>query len=1116
MKKFFIALGFSILTFGSGYALPTGQSIQEISRDNRNLLRPFLKQRSSLSSNLKRSGNGTTITRLMHDKITGSRVTTGGATLYGWLAFSDNSSLVNGLYEVNGQDLELKWATPFTESGSLEASWINEGRLCGYVNFSAWGYLYSASYVELNLETGEVYENDMIDTSSLLQTAAFNDNDGIVYGYGLMSGNRKCFMGVSPYTPEDKYMIKEITPGEFCLSLCYNKYEDSLYGININNDFVKISPEGEQEIIFNLGIDNVGQYPTGLAYNPQEGLYYWNVIYENNTGALITIDAANTTFDIYEFLPYGDQFYTLFCLNDTFNENRPARPEIDSYEFIDGSTTGQVTYTLPSKFMGGNSIIGDVQYNAYLDGEIYETGITSPGSNITIDYVNISTGMHVFGMAAEVNNVEGTMVTTRFYVGNDTPAAPEHVVLSKNKVTWNKVTKGIHNGYLDLSAIQYEVFIDGISYGITSNTEMNITLPDNVEWTLFTATVQAICNGMRSDMSNESNGVAGGEAMELPVFFLPTYEEFQLMTVVDGNQDGVGWYWVDVNPAAFCSGGYDNSKRMNDWLFLPPINFSSSNKVYTISFDLFSWFDYPEKGDYLEVVLCSSDSPDSVISTIIESVEPGGWYTPLKAEGVISVAQPGNYYVALHSISDPYSPGVLVNNISISDDGINSNSPAEVTDITAIPGENGALEATVSFTLPLKNIGGESLDPSMTLTATIEAANTINVSGKPGERLTATVETVQGTNNISITVSDGINNSLSSSISIYTGVDIPEIVQSLSGTVSSDMMSMTLTWEAPSIGTNGGVIDPSQVTYDIYIYELTFIGYMWMPYQLDVEGTSFTFTMEQGAEQQLVQLGVMSRNVAGTNNQIVVVDGVMGTPYNLPMVENFNNALTSLTYNPWVEYNPSPDYLASVWSFYYLADIDPSYSYDEIGLLAMTYEENSKARMGMPRFTTENISQVSLNLNIYNTLNLPKIKILGQYYGSEIIEIGEITLDNNIGMQVGTISLPSELMGKEWVQLYIEADFSSVTQYLFINELSVIAEEYGSVSEITQSSNRITSAKGEIVLQTNDCIDYTIYSSEGYKVDSGITSGSNTRINVNNGIYIVTLGDDIRKKVIVR
>ena len=124
----------------------------------------------------------------------------------------------------------------------------------------------------------------------------------------------------------------------------------------------------------------------------------------------------------------------------------------------------------------------------------------------------------------------------------------------------------MHNAYLDLEAMSYCVYINGELVGDTKETVLAIELPSDKPLSLYTASVKAVCHGMESEMSGESNVVSAGEPMQLPVYLEATYEDFLMMRQYDEN--GVGWSYTEIAEGNVISSGMSEVQARQ--LAVPP------------------------------------------------------------------------------------------------------------------------------------------------------------------------------------------------------------------------------------------------------------------------------------------------------------------------------------------------------------------------------------------------------------------------------------------------------------------------------------------------------------------------------------------------------------------
>ncbi len=90
--------------------------------------------------------------------------------------------------------------------------------------------------------------------------------------------------------------------------------------------------------------------------------------------------------------------------------------------------------------------------------------------------------------------------------------------------------------------------------------------------------------------------------------------------------------------------------------------------------------------------------------------------SPTEFKGEITADKDSKIYVGIHAKTESKSNALYVLSFNIGE-GLVTSVPATVTDFKAESPVNGAREATVSFTLPTKNLGGSDLEGGFALTA---------------------------------------------------------------------------------------------------------------------------------------------------------------------------------------------------------------------------------------------------------------------------------------------------------------------------------------------------------------------------------------------------------------
>lgn len=1056
------------------------------------------------------------------------RKTAGGTSLYGMIT-AGHSDYPRGMYRFNPDGISLMWRDPlFTYENSyaeLQTAYYRNGRICGFDHWYEYGYFWGQKYYELDFNTGEWLTEDE-DEDCVYQgwfvNLTYDSKSDTIYGYGTddeEEASTAMFMKTSGKNVFQYEIIKDYGYSQAgfnmqCVSMCYNPIDDNLYGINLKKQFVRIDKEtGDQTVLFNVPVE-MGLYVTGLVYSAVENLYYWNCNYDKTNGqwgsTLYTIDAANGTFTPIMEFDGGDCFQYLFIVGDNVDNEAPRRPELVSYSFPDGATSGSLVFKMPTEKISGAPISGNLDWKFNVDGGLYSDGTATAGEEVTVEVNNLRNGEHTFSMTAALGDKVSSEVSTTFYVGSDRPKAPAQVILEEKSIYWSAVREGVNGGYIDPAEIEYEVFLNGELYTTTKRTSTTLTLPADAPVQRWQASVVAVYNNMRSTPTS-SNTIVAGAPWKMPINIDCTEDMLELMTIVNGNNDDETWEYTDWEDGWYSGQVDSGSGQGSDWVILPPIEFPDADKYYSFYIECMKKANiYPDT--WIEV--CYGDYPDPAMmegNYILTRFSPASRDYHTYSNPMFKVPEAGVYYIGIRCITNENHLGCIVGNIRIEDNSIQPESPKAVTDITATPGANGALEATVTFTMPTETVSGATIDANTQLTATVTGDTFVNVTGTPGSTQSATVRTVQGDNRITISVKNGDINGEVANVDVYTGVAIPGSVKNLTGVVSPDMKSITMTWDVPSADKAGGYIDPTTVEYYFAVYNP-----FTERYDKSLAGvgvTSGTFTLPASWEQDMYSVGVATQNVAGTNGKVMVLDAQMGPAWKLPMLETFEG--DGLYYSPWVIYSESGSKIN--WGLFYLKDIATEWA-GNMNVAICGYPDkdntNDESMLAMPRFTTIGADDaVVLTIKYWAGDQAANMNIRAALYGMEENEIIHscrlLDTDDWIEAQ---IKLPTKYINQEWVQIFFDAIFSNNHNYCIIDEVSV-----ADISGVLMTFN-----KNGSVAAGKGCIEFTgyqdqtavIFNTAGVKVAERKLSGEQETISIAPGIYMVTVADKTTKLIV--
>ena len=464
--------------------------------------------------------------------------------------------------------------------------------------------------------------------------------------------------------------------------------------------------------------------------------------------------------------------------------------------------------------------------------------------------------------------------------GPDYPAAPADFTadIEQNgeyltaQLSWTAPTTGIHNGEITPEALTYTLVrmpeAVTVAEGLTecSYTDSFTRLP-GATFTYYVV--------------RANNGDLEGEAAETArysftgVVTLPYTEDFSnegsfgSMVVVDA--DGDGYTWNFTSGCAVMPGA--PFEYSSEWLFTPEFRFES-DRLYRVEADFSESFaaNYPfNAAAYVGKGTETSDYTSQVfVRERINSPEVQ------HMKGYARVDESGDYRIALRGYGYDIQD-VELDNIKVSE-GPRLTAPAAPASLTVTSAPNGAIGATLAFTAAATDVAGAPV-------AGITSANiyrddvliaTVDVNGAEGT-FTDAAPAANAVNRYAVAFVNAAGEGLDAEASTYVGVDTPSAPANVH--LADAGSKVVLTWDAPTVGINGGYVDPSSLTYHVYNAS--------NGSTIETSTTSYEITMDTDGDQQWFYFNVSASNAVGTSPATMSNPLVSGTPYALPFYEGF-------------------------------------------------------------------------------------------------------------------------------------------------------------------------------------------------------------------------------------
>lgn len=712
---------------------------------------------------------------------------------------------------------------------------------------------------------------------------AYDPTTGKVFGEFCSTDSDVPGFGTIDY----KTLTKSVVPMDTVFVGLACNSRGQLYGINVDGCLYTIDKEtGHYDKVGALGIVP-SNYRQSATFDLRTDRLYYAAQTADNASGLYEIDTETGWAKLICAFDDNEEVCGLYVPDRGSNGLSPAKVDDLSIEFVGGELTGTVSFTSPKTDASGTVIRGELACYVVANGDTIAEGYTQAGQACAIPVRVAAAGSYRFEVFT--GNDYGLALPVRMskdWIGYDVPVLSD-AVLTIDKVTreaalgWS-VAGGAHGGYVDEDGLTFRIvrFPGGVTVadghgGLT----FGETLPEG-ELCLYRYAVIADNHGTAGDTLWSAERALGDHcSVPYRESFNTTGAVDECFTVVDSNGDGTSWRWTATDGGAAEYNSGTTTVYGDDWLLTPDIVMEPGRR-YMLEFRASG-----SEGHRIQVKFGEGGDPTDrdKYKVLVKTTELGGTGYTVFRQGV-EVARAGRYRFAFHATSGPNRGSMLIDDIAV-EPGVAYGAPAMVSELTATAAPQGELQATVSFTLPVSSIEGNTLTE-------LERAEVYRNGERIGEVTDVTVggtasyvdnAPVNGFNTYMVVPYNGMGVGEPDSVKVYVGQDVPlavgnvRLVDNLDGTA-------TLAWDAPvSTGVNGGYVGADLLDYDIYYAGYTMLGpdatvhaVCNMPVELRVDGL-----------QSMVYYTVVPRNVAGEGSAAVSTALVEGAVYGLPFGESF-------------------------------------------------------------------------------------------------------------------------------------------------------------------------------------------------------------------------------------
>jgi hypothetical protein len=262
---------------------------------------------------------------------------------------------------------------------------------------------------------------------------------------------------------------------------------------------------------------------------------------------------------------------------------------------------------------------------------------------MTYDDTVDAAGSYTYSIVGYLGENAGEAATTTLWVGKDAPAAPKNVVATAANnvatITWEAVTEGVNGGYVDATAVTYNVTRNGesVATGLTNTTYTEDG--SSLELASYTYKVTAVYDGQESE-ATAANAVVLGGALNLP--YEPSFasaDAFELWTLD-------GW--------SYSSSTLITSKT-EAWAFTPPFKAKDGSISVTFGYKAYG-YRYPVKTYVYLATATEKDAESTALTLLRDETSDTDYFTTTstyeqKASVAANVAE-GTYYIAFRAVEN--------------------------------------------------------------------------------------------------------------------------------------------------------------------------------------------------------------------------------------------------------------------------------------------------------------------------------------------------------------------------------------------------------------------------------------------------------------------------------
>lgn len=462
-------------------------------------------------------------------------------------------------------------------------------------------------------------------------------------------------------------------------TLAFNE-AGKLYGIADDGKLYAIDPTNANTTAIG-SVGHIPNYQQAATFLPGDNnTMYWAGTFAKEDAALYKVDVTNGTTTPIEKFAEDAEFNTLWVGDKVVKAGAPAAATMLSTTFTNGSLKGTMNFTAPTTAHDGSSISGELTYKVFVDGTEKATGKTEAGKEVKAE-IETTQGVHDFTVVMANTIGEGDKAELKSqYVGLDTPKPVKNIAFKRGTqpneyvLTWENVTEGEHNGYIDPASVKYKVrkMPEDKVINERATSPYTFTIEQaNAERCFFD--VIPYVDNATTGLPMSSNKLLVGKAFEVPYSEdFSSNDNFLLYTIINVDDDNATWdYDYDYKFLKI----YNTSVAKNDWAITPFIAVEKGME-YKLSFDVRSF-----GTETFEVKYGKDATVEAMTEQVLPTTEVASDGEFVSKECTFTAKETGNIFIGFHVNTTDVEKGMTLylDNIKLDKTGATAINAVEAT-----------------------------------------------------------------------------------------------------------------------------------------------------------------------------------------------------------------------------------------------------------------------------------------------------------------------------------------------------------------------------------------------------------------------------------------------------